>query len=55
MFDEFIQSYGFDGQPSPGIVPELFRMIRDVQEVGRDMKEAANRKNTIEANLSQTN
>ena len=52
VFDEFIHSYGFDGLPSTGIVPELFRMIRDVQEVGRDMREVSNRKHMIENNLA---
>ena len=52
VFDEFINGYGFDGLPSTGIVPELFRMIRDVQEVGRDMNEIGNRKHTIEKHLA---
>ena len=41
-FDEFIGAYGFDGLPSPGIIPELFRMIREVQEVGREMNDTIN-------------
>ena len=53
VFDEFISGYGFDGLPSSGIVPELFRMIRDVQEVERDMNEVGNRKQTIEKNLAK--
>ena len=53
VFDEFIHSYGFDGLPSTGIVPELFRMIRDVQEVGRDMSEVGSRKQTVEKNLAK--
>lgn len=52
VFDAFIHSYGFDGLPSPGIVPELFRMIRDVQEVKRDMSEVISRKHTIEQKLA---
>nr|WP_246880663.1 AAA family ATPase [Sporosarcina sp. 6E9] len=51
-FNEFIGAYGFDGLPSPGIVPELFRMIREVQEVGREVKEAMNQQRSIEANLA---
>lgn len=51
VFDEFIRSYGFDGLPSTGIVPELFRMIRDVQEVVRDMSEVDNGKQMIEKSL----
>ena len=39
-FAEFIGAYGFDGLPSPGIIPELFRMIRELQENGREMKDA---------------
>ena len=50
-FDEFIGAYGFDGLPSPGIIPELFRMIREVQEVGREMNDAINQRNSIEAKL----
>lgn len=52
VFDEFVQQYGFDGLPSPGIVPELFRMIRDVQEVKRDIDEVTNRKRIKEQNLA---
>lgn len=50
-FDAFIQNYGFDGLPSPGIVPELFRMIREVQEVGRDLSEVNRRQHIVEKNL----
>ena len=50
-FDEFIGAYGFDGLPSPGIIPELFRMIRDVQEVGREINNTINLQGSIEAKL----
>ena len=51
VFDEFIQSYGFDGLPSAGIVPELFRMIRELHEIDREMKDSAERKRKIEEKL----
>ena len=44
VFDTFIHAYGFDGLPSPAIVPELFRMIREVQEVARNLEAAARQK-----------
>ncbi|WP_172372933.1 ATP-binding protein [Sporosarcina jiandibaonis] len=50
-FDEFIGAYGFDGLPSPGIIPELFRMIREVQEIGREMKDAIQLQSSIKAKL----
>jgi uncharacterized protein YhaN len=51
-FDEFIGAYGFDGLPSPGIIPELFRMIREVQEVSREVNDAINQQRSIEAKLA---
>ena len=53
VFDAFIIRYGFDGLPSPGIVPELFRIIRDVQEVARNIEEATERKKRIEADIDR--
>lgn len=51
-FNEFIGAYGFDGLPSPGIIPELFRMIREVQEVSREVNDAINQQRSIEENLA---
>ncbi len=51
IFDEFISSYGFDGLPSTGIVTELFRMIREVQEARRDMTAIENHKQVIERKI----
>ena len=50
---EFLGNYGFNGLPSPGIVPELFRMIRDVQEAVRDIKENAKDKNLLEISIEE--
>lgn len=43
---QFLQRYGFDGFPSPTIIPELFRMIREVQEVVRDVEDSKSRQQT---------
>ena len=52
-FAEFIGAYGFDGLPSLGIIPELFRMIRELQEIAREMKDAITLRSSIEAKLEQ--
>ncbi|MHA6260721.1 ATP-binding protein [Sporosarcina sp. CAU 1771] len=38
-FGQFIQQYGFDGLPSPTIVPELFNMIREAQNIEYELEE----------------
>ncbi|MFJ7935494.1 AAA family ATPase [Sporosarcina sp. NPDC096371] len=48
----FLQVYGFDGLPSPGIIPELLRLIRQVQEVTRDKAEMENQKRMAEENIA---
>jgi len=53
VFEAFIQGYGFDGLPSPGIVPELFRMIREVQEVARDIEKAGQQKLVNQENVEK--
>lgn len=35
LLQTFLNSYGVDGLPSANIIPELFRMIREIQEVAR--------------------
>ncbi len=52
-FDLFMQQYGFDGLPSPGIVPELFRIIRDMQEVAREKEAVAEQQKIFEAHLAR--
>ncbi|MER2088924.1 MAG: AAA family ATPase [Sporosarcina sp.] len=48
----FLRLYGFEEIPSTGIIPELFRMIREVQEVARDLKEAISLRQTLMENIS---
>ena len=50
-FAKFIGAYGFDGLPSPGIIPELFRMIREVQEHSRELEDASIQRSLIETKL----
>ena len=50
-FNAFIGTYGFDGVPSPAIIPELFRMIRELQENEREMKDALLLKKSIQTKL----
>ena len=45
---DFLRRYGFDEVPSTGIIPELFRMIRQVQEVTRDLNDAMLRRQTTQ-------
>lgn len=37
--DDFMAQYGFDRLPSPGIIPELFRMVREVQKNKQDQQQ----------------
>ena len=53
MLSEFLHRYGFDGLPSPGIVPELFRMIRNLQEVVRDKEDATKQKNVLQVKIGK--
>lgn len=52
-FKVFIQQYGFDHLPSPSIVPELFHMIRKLQEIERDKVEVEKQKKITERNIAQ--
>lgn len=52
-FEMFISMYGFDGMPSRGIVPELFRMIRKVQENARDIAESEMQYELIEQKVAK--
>ncbi|QTD42838.1 AAA family ATPase [Sporosarcina sp. Te-1] len=36
----FLQAYGFEELPSLSLIPEIFRMIRELQEVTRDLASA---------------
>lgn len=49
---EFLGLYGFDEIPSTGIIPELFRMIREVQEVTRELNDALLRRQTIQQQIA---
>lgn len=51
--DAFIGDYGFDRLPSPGIIPELFRMIREVQKVSRNMAEITKQKQVAEKEIAE--
>lgn len=47
----FLRQYGFKELPSTGIIPELFRMIREVQGVERDRKTAIEQLATMRKNM----
>lgn len=49
---QFLQVYGFDSLPSPGIIPELLRFIRQVQEVARDIGEIDNQQKIARNNIA---
>ncbi|MET3659112.1 ATP-binding protein [Sporosarcina psychrophila] len=49
---DFLGLYGFDEIPSTGIIPELFRMIREVQEVTRELNDALLRRQTIQQQIA---
>lgn len=49
---QFLQVYGFDSLPSPGIIPELLRFIRQVQEVTRDIKEIDSQQKIARNNIA---
>lgn len=51
-FDLFMKQYGFDGLPSPSIVPELFRIIRELQEVVREIEAVKEQKRWNEAQVA---
>ncbi|WP_438312561.1 AAA family ATPase [Sporosarcina sp. FA9] len=48
---QFLGIYGFDGLPSTGIVPELFRMIREWQEIMRDLLAIRQEKNDVDLKI----
>ncbi|WP_342537582.1 AAA family ATPase [Sporosarcina sp. FSL K6-1540] len=50
---DFLGLYGFDEIPSTGIIPELFRMIREVQEVTRKLNDALLRRQTIQQQIAE--
>jgi len=49
---QFLQVYGFESLPSPGIIPELLRFIRRVQEVTRDIGEMDNQRKIARNNIA---
>ncbi|HJF31597.1 MAG TPA: AAA family ATPase [Sporosarcina psychrophila] len=49
----FLQQYGFYEMPSTGIIAELFRMIREVQEVSRSLQDAALQRQTTFTNIAE--
>ena len=49
---QFLQVYGFDSLPSPGIIPELLRFIRQVQEVTRDIGEISKQQKIARNNIA---
>lgn len=50
--ERFIGQYGFDELPSQNIIPELFRMIRDVQKVTKSRTELKRRVKEVEREIS---
>lgn len=49
----FLESYGIQGMPSPSIIPELFRMSRDIQEISRELKENEDRIGTARRHMQE--
>lgn len=47
----FLRRYGFKELPSTGIIPELFRMVRDVQEVERNRQAAVGQLEMMRRNI----
>ena len=50
---DFLGLYGFNEIPSTAIIPELFRMIREVQEVTRELNDAVLRRQTIQQQIAE--
>ena len=50
---EFLRQYGFDELPSMGIIPELVRMIREVQEVVRELEAAAGQRTMAKEKIAE--
>ncbi|WP_203248682.1 ATP-binding protein [Sporosarcina beigongshangi] len=48
---QILQDYGFDRLPSPKIIPELLRFIRQIQEVTKDIEEIDNRQKIAQNNI----
>lgn len=49
----FLQQYGITTLPSAKLIPELFRLIRNVQETMREMKEIQAQGKTIKHDITQ--
>lgn len=47
----FLASYGIDGLPSATIIPELFRMIREIQEVMYTFKQTNEKRQQVEETI----
>ncbi|MBB4826547.1 uncharacterized protein YhaN [Sporosarcina luteola] len=48
----FLQAYGFEELPSLPIIPEIFRMIRELQEVGRELESAQDSKRNASSKMA---
>ncbi|WP_318616721.1 ATP-binding protein [Sporosarcina sp. YIM B06819] len=49
---QLLQAYGFDRLPSPAIIPELLRFIRQFQEVTRDIEEMNNQQQIAQKSIA---
>lgn len=49
----FLATYGIDGLPSAHIIPELFRMIRDIQEVMQHMEHTQKKIRQLEMDVQR--
>ncbi|MCG3088673.1 ATP-binding protein [Sporosarcina cyprini] len=49
----FLQAYGFDELPSLQIIPEIFRMIRELQEVDRELLAARQREQNTARKIAE--
>lgn len=47
----FLASYGIDGLPSATIIPELFRMIREIQEIMHTFKQTKAKRQQLERTI----
>ena len=52
LLTTFLRHYGFEGMPSSAIIPELFRMIRNVQEIDRKIERALFQSNETQQQIA---
>lgn len=53
LLQTFLTHYGIDGLPSATIIPELFRMIREIQEVTRQLTDVKKKRAQFASEIGQ--